>query len=93
MLTLRLCSRCSWLNLPEGMSNVTGDDKSKDRTFHFQTMYPNVVLPFKELRIMVPTFPLSEKIAISGYYSCENCPPTDPKKPQTLWLQLKYPKK
>jgi hypothetical protein len=91
-LWIRVCERCAWASEAPGLENQEGKKESRDRTRKFATMFPNVELTIMELHIIPPMFPVANRFLIAGYYSCENCPPTNPNAPQTLTVNVTKPK-
>lgn len=90
-ITIRLCIPCTWAEETPGLSNESGEGKeSHDRVKHFTSLLPNTLLTPIPLNIGVKGI-LAGKIAITGYVACENCPPINPEKGQTVWVNLIRP--
>lgn len=87
---LRVPETSGWMSEPEGFTKDA--NKPKDRSFHFDLMLPNVVLPKIELNLLIPIFPNSDNFQIAGYYGCENCDPVNPGYPQILTVHVVHPK-
>jgi len=89
---VRICTGCRYAEEPAGFLPADSD-APMDRTMKFADLYPMVVSPKITLKIFPPILKLkhNDRMVIAGYYSCENCPPVNPKHPDTLVVF--YPKR
>lgn len=83
----RICRACEWATEPAGFSAPVSETPF-DREKHFVELPPNVALEKSTLEIMPPLFPKVAKFSIAAYYSCDDCPPIDFKKPQLLEVDI-----
>jgi hypothetical protein len=77
---LRICNGCRYAEEPAGFL-PPDPDAPDDRSMRFTDLYPMVLSSKISLKIFPPIIQprRNDRMAIGGYYSCENCPPVDPK--------------